>query len=88
MNLLLLVSKNQRLKAKRYSTRPKPRARLPNQYWGTDMTKGKSHGWGWIYVHIVLDWYTKEIIGHYTSLSSNAGDWLEAKRCSHQPISK
>jgi putative transposase len=74
----LLVSKNQRLKAKRYSTRPKPRAILPNQYWGTDMTKVKIHGWGWVYVHIVLDWYTKEIIGQYTSLSSNAGDWLEA----------
>jgi putative transposase len=27
----LLVSKNQRLKAKRYSTRPKPRASVPNQ---------------------------------------------------------
>ena len=36
------------------------------------------HSWGWVYVHIVLDWYTKEIIGHYTSLSSNAGNWLEA----------
>ena len=74
----LLVSKNQRLKAKRYSTRPKPRAVIPNQYWGTDMTKVKIHGWGWVYVHIVIDWYTKEIIGHYTALSSNAGDWLEA----------
>ncbi len=75
---VLLVYKNQRLKAKRYSTRPKPRAVLPNQYWGTNMTKVKIYGWGWVYVHIVLDWYTKEIIGHYTSLSSNAGDWLEA----------
>ena len=32
----LLVCNNQRLKAKRYSTRPKPRAVIPNQYWGTD----------------------------------------------------
>ena len=74
----LLVSKNDRLKAKRYSTRPKPRASVPNQYWGTDMTKVKIHGWGWVYVHIVIDWYTKEIIGQYTSLTSKTSDWLEA----------
>ncbi|MGY8986905.1 MAG: IS3 family transposase [Sphingomonadales bacterium] len=74
----LLVSKNDRLKAKRYSTRPKPRANVPNQYWGTDMTKVKIHDWGWVYVHIVIDWYTKEIIGHYTSLTSKTSDWLEA----------
>jgi transposase InsO family protein len=74
----LTVSKNDRLKAKRYSNRKKPRAKVPNQYWGTDMTKVKIQVWGWVYVHIVLDWYTKEIIGHYTSLSSKTDDWLEA----------
>lgn len=74
----LLVSKNDRLRAKRYSTGQKPRASVPNQYWGTDMTKVKIQGWGWVYVHIVIDWYTKEIIGHYTSLTSKTLDWLEA----------
>ena len=74
----LIVTKNVRLKAKRYSTRPKPRANVPNQYWGTDMTKIKIQGWGWVYIHVVLDWYTKEIIGHYVSLSSKASDWLVA----------
>jgi putative transposase len=74
----LIVSPNFKLKAKRYSTRPKPRASVPNQYWGSDMTKVKIHGWGWIYVHVVLDWYTKEIIGHYVSLTSKSADWLEA----------
>ena len=59
----LLVSKNMRLKAKRGPLRSKPRAIVPNEYWGTDMTKVKIQGWGWIYVHLVLDWYTKEIIG-------------------------
>ena len=74
----LLVTKNMKLKAKRYSTRPKPRAKVPNQYWGTDMTKVKIDGWGWIYVHVVLDWFTKEIIGYHTSLTSKTSDWLEA----------
>lgn len=74
----LLVSKKHRLRVKRYSTRPKPRAKVPNQYWGIDMTKVKIQGWGWIYVHVVIDWYTKEIIGHHTSLTSRSTDWLEA----------
>ena len=74
----LIVTKNFRLKAKRYSTRPKPRASVPNQYWGTDMTKIKIQGWGWVYIHVVLDWHTKEIIGHYVSLTSKASDWLVA----------
>jgi len=74
----LIVSKNFKLKAKRYSTRPKPRAKVPNQYWGTDMTKIKIVGWGWVYIHVVLDWYTKEVIGHSVSLSSKTSDWLIA----------
>ncbi len=40
----LLVQKNMALRAKRTVTRPKPRAKLPNQYWGTDMTKVKIQG--------------------------------------------
>jgi transposase InsO family protein len=74
----LLVQKNMALRAKRTSTRPKPRAKVPNQYWGTDMTKLKIQGWGWLYVHIVIDWYTKEIIGYHASLTSKASDWLAA----------
>jgi len=74
----LLVTKNYKLKAKRYSTRPKPRAKVPNQYWGMDMTKVRLSSWGWVYVHCVLDWYTKEIIGTYVSTSSKTQDWLAA----------
>ena len=72
----LLVTKNTRLKAKRYSTRPKPRAKVPNQYWGMDMTKVRLSTWGWVYVHCVLDWCSKEIIGYYVSTSSKTQDWL------------
>jgi len=74
----LLVTKNARLKAKRYSTRPKPRAKVPNQYWGMDMTKVRLSTWGWVYVHCVLDWCTKEIIGYYVSTTSKTPDWLAA----------
>ena len=74
----LLVKKNQRLFAKRCSNKPKPRASKPNQFWGTDMTKIKLNAWGWIYLHIVIDWHTKEIIGYSVSTQSKTNDWLDA----------
>jgi len=74
----LLVTKNVRLKAKRTRTRPKPRARRPNQFCGIDMTKKLIGGYGWMYLVIVLDWYTKEIIGHCFGMQSKARDWLKA----------
>lgn len=74
----LLVKKNMRLLAKRTAPRPKPRATRPNQFWGTDMTKIKLKDFGWLYLHIVLDWCTKEIIGYSLSLQSKSNDWLLA----------
>jgi hypothetical protein len=41
----LLVSANTKLRAKHYSTRSKPRAKIPNQYWGMDMTKIRLTNW-------------------------------------------
>ena len=73
----LLIMKKSRLLAKRSPIKPKPRASRPNQYWGTDMTKVKVGSFGWIYIHVVLDWYTKEIVGHSFSFQSKANDWLD-----------
>lgn len=74
----LLVTPNFRLRAKRTNLRPKPRASRPNEFWGIDMTKIKMAGWGWIYLTIVLDWYTKEIVGASASIQSKTQDWLRA----------
>lgn len=74
----LIVTKQQRLRAKRGPTRPKPRADRPNQFWGIDMTKIKLASWGWLYLVIVLDWYTKEIVGFSLSMQSKTDDWLDA----------
>lgn len=74
----LLVTKTQRLLAKRGPTRPKPKATRPDQYWGTDMTKIKISTFGWLYLVIVLDWCTKEIIGYHLNTQSKAQDWLDA----------
>lgn len=74
----LLVTPNLRLKAKRTPSRPKPRATRPNEWWGIDMTKVMIDGFGWLYVVIVLDWYTKKIVGYYAGIQSKAAHWLAA----------
>lgn len=74
----LLVTKNARLKARRGPMRAKPHAERPNHFWGIDMTKIKIGPWGWLYLTVVLDWHTKEIIGHSLSLQSKTDDWLDA----------
>lgn len=75
-----LVKPNWKLKAKRdnQNNRNKPRATRSNQFWGIDMTKVLINSFGWLYVVIVLDWYTKKIIGYSISTKSKATDWLNA----------
>jgi len=73
----LTVKPNIRLIAKRVSERPKPRADKPKQWWGIDMTKVMTDT-GWIYVVIVLDWYTKKLVGHYSGTRATSREWLEA----------
>jgi putative transposase len=55
----LLVTPNLRLRAKRTPMRSKPKPTKPNEWWGIDMTKVLVEGVGWIYIVVVLDWYTK-----------------------------
>ena len=73
----LTVKPNTRLIAKRVSERPKPRDNRPKEYWGIDITKVISKT-GWVYVVIVLDWYTKKIVGHYSGKQARTAEWLEA----------
>jgi len=68
----LLVTKINKCRAKRKISRPKPKASYPNHIWGTDMTKIKIGSWGFYYLVIVLDWYSKEIIGYCLSLQSKS----------------
>jgi len=73
----LIVRPNQRLKAKRLSGRSKPRPDRPNQWWGIDMTKVMTEC-GWVYIVIVLDWYSKKVVGHYSGVQAKTCHWLEA----------
>lgn len=68
----------QRLRARRGPMRSKPRSHQPNHFWGVDMTKIKIYPWGWLYLCVVLDWGTKEIVGYSLSIQSKTDDWLEA----------
>ena len=74
----LLVKPHITLRANRTPQRSKPRPNRPNQWWGIDMTKVLVQGFGWVYITVVLDWYTKKVVGYHTGLQSKARHWLEA----------
>ncbi len=74
----LLVKANPRLKATRTPSRSKPRPTAPQQWWGIDRTKVLVEPIGWIYVVVVLDWYTTKIVGHYAGLQAKSSHWLMA----------
>jgi putative transposase len=74
----LLVPPNLRLKAKRTPTGSKPRPTKPNEWWGIDMTKVRVTGFGWMYIVVVLDWYTKKLVGSYVGVPCTTQQWLAA----------
>jgi len=74
----LLVKPDLKLKASRTPVRSKPRPTVPNQWWGIDMTKVLVNSFGWVYIVLVLDWYTKKIVGYHIGLQSKAKHWVEA----------
>ena len=74
----LLVPKNRVLKAPRKAKTQKPRTVIPNRYWGIDMTKVMIPAFGWVYLHVVIDWGTKKLLSAHMSLSSKSSDWIAA----------
>lgn len=76
----LLVPRDYHLKAKRdnQNNRSKPRADRLHQFWGTDMTKIMIPTFGWVYLVIVLDWFTKKIVGYSIATHSRTEEWLNA----------
>lgn len=56
----------------------KPRATQINQFWGTDMTKIYVDRVGWVYIVIVLDWFSKKVVGHNVHIRSKSSEWLAA----------
>jgi hypothetical protein len=54
----LLVPPNLRLKAKRMPMGSKPKPTKPDEWWGIGMTKVLVQAFGWLYIVVILDWYT------------------------------
>jgi len=75
-NKLLVPETKHKAKRENYPT--KMRAKRPNEIWGIDMTKVMIENFGWIYIVIVIDWYTKKIVGYNNRLQSKTSDWLDA----------
>ncbi len=74
----LLVKSRSNLKATRVPQRSKPKPDRPDQWWGIDMTKVMVQGFGLVYIVVVLDWYTKKVVGYYAGLQCKSIHWLEA----------
>lgn len=73
----LLVKRDLKLKARRCNSQSKPRPERVNQWWGIDMTKVMTDS-GWAYIVLVLDWYSKKVVGHYCGEQSKNWHWLVA----------
>jgi len=78
MRLYGLSVPQKRYKAKRTENRSKPRASRMNEWWGTDMTKFYVQNISWLYLVVVLDWYTKRALGYALSLRPKTELWLGA----------
>ena len=65
-------------KAKRTPQTKKPKPTRKNQWWGTDMTKFYVNSVGWVYLVIVLDWYSRKIVGFSFGRVPNTDLWLQA----------
>ena len=74
----LTVKPNLKLKALRTPQRSKPRPITVNQWWGIDMTKVLIQGFGWLYVMIVIDWYSKKVVGYNIDMQGTTRHWLSA----------
>jgi putative transposase len=74
----LLVRPHLRLKAKRPPAGRKPKPTAPHEWWGIEMTTGLVQGCGWVSIVVVLDWYTKVIVGYYAGSQCTARHRLVA----------
>ena len=72
-----LVLKRKRFKSKRTRAR-KAFATAPNLHWQTDMTKFQIPGFGWVFLFLVVDIFSRKIVGWHLSTRARAKDALVA----------
>lgn len=73
----LLVPKK-RYEAKRVSQKAKPKPIRPKEWWGIDMTKFLIPKVGWLYLVVILDWYSKKVVGFNLGLRARTKEWKKA----------
>lgn len=73
-----LLVPQKRYRAKRQPEGRKPRAQRPGQFWGIDMTKFIIPGLGWAYLVIVLDWFSRKVVGWQLSWRGRTQEWRDA----------
>jgi transposase InsO family protein len=71
-------------KAARTPQTTKPKATRKNHWWGMDMTKFYVNTVGWVYLVIVLDWYSRKIVGFSFGFQPDTKLWLEGLRMAVQ----
>jgi putative transposase len=74
----LLVPPHLRLKATRTPSHSTPKPLKPHEWWGIDRTKVLVPGFGWVDIVVILDWYTKKVVGYYAGIQCSAKHWLAA----------
>jgi len=50
----------------------------PRQFWGMDLTKCIIPGLGWAYLVVVLDWFSRKVMGWRLSVRCRTQEWREA----------
>jgi len=73
-----LLVPQKRYRAKRQPEGRKPRAERPGQFWGMDMTKFIIPDLGWAYLVVVLDWFSRKVVGWRLSCRCRTREWQEA----------
>ena len=73
-----LLVPQKRYRARRQPGGRKPRAQRPGQFWGIDMTKFIIPGLGWAYLVVVLDWFSRKVVGWRLSVRCRTQEWREA----------
>ena len=74
----LLVERKRRNCKPYRQVRMKIRPNRAYELWGIDMTKIYTLEDGWCYVEVVLDWYTRKVVGYEVGHRSRGKDWQEA----------
>jgi putative transposase len=67
-----------RYRAKRQPAGRKPRAVRPRKFWGIDMTKFLIPALGWACLVVVLDWFSRKVVGWRVSVRCRTQEWREA----------